>query len=446
MNYTEKLQHVSVLGAAGKMGSGILLLTALEMTDLSLQPENKNRKFVINAIDLSFEALQGLIDYIKVQALKAAEKKTVQLRTWYSHRADLIENGDIIQAYVDDVLRIIHLVTDVKAAYESNIIFEAVNENKALKVKLFTDIDKNNPNKPWFLSNTSSVPIHEIDDEANLGGRIMGVHFYNPPAIQRLVELIAADKTLPEVKEFATQFSKNLRKVVVHSNDFAGFIGNGHFMRDALFGIQLVEGLLKNNSFAKAIYMVNKVTQDYLVRPMGIFQLIDYVGVDVVQFIMKVMNPHLPDENLHSQLLDKMMLSGIKGGQNADGSQKDGFFTYERGKLSKIFDLNAAEYVSFDSIAPDGDLELGAMPENAIAWKSIIRDANQHEKLKSWFHSFQSNENLGAKLALAYGTQSCNIGMKLVNDQVALSVDDVNTVMMTGFFHAYGPINNYFTS
>ncbi len=446
MNYTEKLQHVSVLGAAGKMGSGILLLTAIEMTDLSLQPENKGKKFVLNAIDLSFEALQGLIEYVKVQALKAAEKKTVQLRKWYADRSDLIENGDIIQAYVEDVIRMIRPVTDMKAAYDSYLVFEAVNENKALKVKLFTDIDAHNPHQPWFLTNTSSVPIHEIDEEAKLNGRIMGVHFYNPPAIQRLVELIAANNTLAEVKEFATQFAKNLRKVIVHSNDYAGFIGNGHFMRDALHGIQQAEELMKTYSFTQAIYMVNKVSQDYLVRPMGIFQLIDYVGIDVVQFIMQVMNPHLPDENLHSELLDKLMASGVKGGQHADGSQKDGFFVYERGRIAKVYDLNSASYHAVDAIAAEADAALGQFPQGGIAWKTILRDPNKDQKLQDWFHSFKLMNDLGAKLALKYGKRSCEIGQKLVDDNVALAVEDVNTVMMTGFFHAYGPINDFFAS
>ena len=60
MNYEEKLQNVSVLGAAGKMGSGILLLTAVEMANLKLKPENKSKSFVINALDVSFDSLTGL--------------------------------------------------------------------------------------------------------------------------------------------------------------------------------------------------------------------------------------------------------------------------------------------------------------------------------------------------------------------------------------------------
>jgi len=75
MTYEERLQNVSVLGAAGKMGSGILLLTAVEMADLSLLPENKGKSFVLNAIDVSPEGLSGLMNYLRDQIRKVAEKK-----------------------------------------------------------------------------------------------------------------------------------------------------------------------------------------------------------------------------------------------------------------------------------------------------------------------------------------------------------------------------------
>lgn len=444
MNYTERLQNVSVLGAAGKMGSGILLLTALEMADLSLKPENKGKKFVLNAIDLSYDSLMGLLDYVRVQTLKAAEKKTVQLRAMYADRADLIENSEIIDEYVLHVLRQIRPATDMRAAYESSLIFEAVNESKALKVKLFTEIDLNNSSKPWFLTNTSSVPIHEIDTEAKLGGRIMGFHFYNPPAVQKLVEIIAPTAALPEIKDFALQFAKNLRKVVVHSNDFAGFIGNGHFMRDALHAAATVEELQNTHSFVQSVVMVNKIAQDYLVRPMGIFQLIDYVGIDVMQFILNVMNPHYKDENLHSELIDTMLSLGIKGGQHSDGSQKDGFFRYAKGKITEVYDLNSNKYVSVDEVQPSADAALGAFPSSAIAWKSAIKDTAKDQKLRAFFSDLSQLNDLGATLAIAYGRKSNAIGKKLVSDGVALSEADVNTVMMTGFFHSYGPVNDFF--
>ena len=180
--YIDKIENVSVLGAAGKMGSGIVLLTALEMADLSLKPENQSRTFVLNAIDVSQLALAGLMKYLREQVLKAAEKKIMQLRKIYETREDLIENSEIINQYVFDVLHIVRGVTTLESAYNSNLIFEAASEDPKLKVKLFSQINKNNTKKPWFLTNTSSIPISELDKKAGLEGRIIGFHFYNPPA------------------------------------------------------------------------------------------------------------------------------------------------------------------------------------------------------------------------------------------------------------------------
>ena len=75
MEYIQRIQKVSVLGAAGKMGSGILLLTAIEMADQMLKPENKGKTFVLNAIDTSDDGLSGLVKYVRTQVIKAAEKK-----------------------------------------------------------------------------------------------------------------------------------------------------------------------------------------------------------------------------------------------------------------------------------------------------------------------------------------------------------------------------------
>jgi len=327
---------------------------------------------------------------------------------------------------------------------ESNLIFEAVSENKDLKVKILSQIDQNNPNKPWYFTNTSSVPINIIDNEAKLGGRVLGFHFYNPPAVQKLVELIVTDDVDAEANEFAKLYAKNLGKIVVPSNDFAGFIGNGHFMRDALFAIKKAQELSKEYGLAKSIYLVNKVAQDYLVRPMGIFQLIDYVGVDVVQFIMNVMNPFLKDEDLHSDLLDQMMKAGVKGGQMSSGAQKDGFLKYEKGRPVAIYNVEKGKYIDIADIQEKCVEVLGKHPNPKISWKSTIRRRNKDQVFAEFFATMKSMPDFGARLGMEYGKRSNEIGRKLVSDGVAFNEADVNTVMLTGFFHAYGPVNDYF--
>ena len=94
-------------------------------------------------------------------------------------------------------MEMIQTSTRIETAYGSQLIFEAIKEDKALKVKLFSQIKKNNPDA-WFLTNTSSIPIGEIEKEAGLNGDIIGYHFYNPPVIQKLLEIIKTDHTNDE--------------------------------------------------------------------------------------------------------------------------------------------------------------------------------------------------------------------------------------------------------
>jgi len=443
MEYINRIQKASVLGAAGKMGSGILLLTALEMADQMLKPENKGKVFVLNAIDTSDEGLKGLTKYIRSQVLKTAEKKIVALRKVYADIPGLIENSDIIDAYVQDVMSVIRTSTRIESAFDSTLVFEAVSENQALKEKLFRLINENNTEQPWFFTNTSSVPIGGLNMNAALKGRILGFHFYNPPAVQKLVELITIAENPADMLEFAHKYAANLRKKVVLSNDIAGFIGNGHFMRDALFGIAEAERLSQQMPLHEAIYCIDKVTRDFLSRPMGIFQLIDYVGLDVVQFILRVMQPHMHGEKLHSSLLDELVLNGVKGGQFSDGSQKDGFLKYEKGKPVAVIDKSSCSYIDFAGFRQKTDSWLGSVPAQVLPWKSLVKEKDKDAVLKAAFNALQASDSSGSSLAVAYALNSREIARKLVHDGVSHSETDVNTVLLTGFFHAYGPINDY---
>ncbi len=443
MDYDNKLERVAVLGAAGKMGSGILLLTAVEMADLSLKPENRGRTFAIQAIDMNFEGLSGLMIYLRTQVLRLAEKKMVWLRSVYADRADLVENSQIIQQYVFDVLNIVRPTIRMEAAYDCHLIFEAIKEDPAVKKEVFRKIDAANPHKPWYFTNTSSIPISELDQDAGLGGRIIGFHFYNPPAVQKLVELISGKNTAAGLEEFAMEYASKLGKLVVKSNDRAGFIGNGHFMRDALYGMSEAARLAAGMPLHEAIWLINKVSQDYLVRPMGIFQLIDYVGLDVVNYILQVMNPHFPGEDLHSSQLGSYLKMGVRGGQNADGSQKDGILKYEKGKPVAVFDALSGGYIAVETFRESCDARLGALPKSIMPWKQVVGSKAKEEFFRGLFQELKSMDTEGARLALNYARRSKAIGLQLVSDGIAKTDEDVNTVLLTGFFHALGPINDH---
>ena len=445
MDYAERLENVAVLGAAGKMGSGIVLLAGMELADLGLRPENRSRTFVLHAVDVSHQALSGLMTYLQEQVRKAAEKRIVGLRAVYADRPDLIENAEIVEQYVRDVLAIIRPATVLDVAAEARVVFEALPEDLDLKLRLLARAATESPTRPWVFSNTSSIPIEEIDAKARLGGRIMGFHFYNPPAVQKLVELIKSRTTLPEVAEFAEALAKRLRKTVVLSRDHAGFIGNGHFMRDLLHAVAEVERLGREMSHVEAVYTVNRVSQDFLIRPMGIFQLADYVGIDVCQCIMRVMDARLQGQHLHSALVDRLLGLGVRGGQNFDGSQKDGFLRYEQGKPAGVYDPDKAAYVPFTAVQAACDARLGALPEPPLPWKVAVRHAAKDQALAAFFGALRTMNTTGAELAKRYGARSRQIGLQLVHDGVAQSPEDVNQVLLAGFFHAYGPINDYFS-
>jgi|GEM_PF-4584017 len=135
---------------------------------------------------------------------------------------------------------------------------------------------------------------------------------------------------------------------------------------------------------------------------------------------------------------------GVKGGQMSSGAQKDGFLKYEKGKPVAAYNPATKAYVNFADFAEKCDAALGQMPEGVVAWKAALRLKNKEEVFGTFFGNMKQSDALGAKLGVAYGARSNAIGQKLVSDGVAANADDVNTVMLTGFFHAFGPVNTYF--
>jgi hypothetical protein len=157
---------------------------------------------------------------------------------------------------------------------------------------------------------------------------------------------------------------------------------------------------------------------------------------------MGVMDKRL-DESLQCPLFDQFMEQGIKGGQFADGSQKDGIFKYEKGRITGVYDLVSKKYVDIESVAEKVDTFLGTMPASWQPWKNAIKNRSREGMLQEYFNDLKKMDTPGAELAKAYAIKANETGQQLVSDGVAHKTDDVNTVMMTGFFHAFGPVNDY---
>ncbi len=443
----QALQNVSVIGAAGKMGSGIALLLLQEMARLEVEknPSGKIPEFQLNLVDRDQEMLKGLFTYLKAQLIRYAEKNIVPLRSYFKDRGDLIDNGEITDEFVNRALLAVHATTDIVCASESKMVFEAIFEKLEIKKELLTKLKDICPSDTCFYTNTSSIPISVIEESAGVEGRLIGYHFYNPPAVQKLVEIIASKSTTEELKSISVELGKRLRKVLVPSKDIAGFIGNGHFIRDGLFGIRQMETLAQSTSIPEAIYMINCVSHDFMIRPMGVFQLIDYVGLDVFQMILETMDRYIGDENLSSSFIQKMLKAEVAGGQYHDGSQKDGFLKYEKGRVVGVYDSDKKSYVEVtkDWVA-NCNSALGDLPQAHYPWKVLSRDRNKDEKLKSYFGKLFEADGQGAQLARAYLMNSREISQKLVSDGIAAKSDDVSQVLVNGFHHLYGPENSLF--
>jgi 3-hydroxyacyl-CoA dehydrogenase len=444
MTLDERLENVVIIGAAGKMGSGIAVMLAQEMAKMKLKPENSGKMYRLYLIDINEKALDGLRSYMKAQLIKAAEKSTVIVRELYADREDLVENRQVIDAFVDDSQAVLNFSTDISVTRNAHLVFEAILEDEKIKIKLYKKLKKICPAHTYFLTNTSSIPISFLDEHAGLEGRIIGYHFYNPPVVQRLVEVISSETTVSELKQLGNELGSRLRKKLVPSNDISGFIGNGHFMRDGLYALSEVERLQHAYRQIGAFYIMNTVSQHFLLRPMGIFQLIDYVGIDIFQCILRVMRTHLGDASLRSKIVDRMVKIGVLGGQYSDGSQKNGFLHYEKNRPVGIYNIRKKEYFTInDRWQKKMDGIIGPLPDGFLPWRALLMDPGRKERLQSHFTALEKMDTLGAQLALSFLRKTKEIGENLVTGGVAQSADDVNAVLTNGFYWLYGPINEF---
>ena len=441
MNLTEKFTNVSILGAAGKMGSGITVLNALHVSNLMFLPENKGKSFVINAVDQSFELLEKLRIYAKAQVQSYGEKNINRLRSYYAENDMLIENLDIVRQFIQDVLGVIRFTTTVETSFHSHLIFEAITENLDVKAQMLGLIKRNSLVEPLFLTNTSSIPIRVINEKANLGGDIIGCHFYNPPVVQKLIEVIEIDNGNSDLKEVVSSLAGSQRKTLIPSNDVAGFIGNGVFIREMQYALECLNDLSSATSYAEAVLTIDTITRELLLRPMGIFQLIDYVGIDVCSFISGVMDSYL-DETIDSSGLDRLLSQDINGGQLSSGVQRDGFFKYEKGKITAVLEFSTNTYIESDRLAGKVKDSYGDfIPE--YSWKQLSRDRSKDTKIADHFAKLRKQDSTGCRIAHNYLDTLKGIGRDIVEKGVTDKKEDINSVMILGFYQLYGPINNH---
>lgn len=386
----EKLKSVAVIGAGGKMGSGIALLLLQEMARLDTikYGSSGSGHYRMTLIDANEDALFKLKEYLKTQLRKFAEQGINRLRQWFASNKQLVSNQEMVESFVNGAMDMIEFNRSAKHA---QLVFEAIVENVKIKAEIFKSLS--NPHA-YFFTNTSSIPIDVLSREGQLGNRIIGFHFYNPPAVQKLLELIPPKNVDPKLHALAIELAERLKKNTIVSKDVAGFIGNGHFMREILYSFKKAEELSRIYTLPQAVYMINKVTQEYLIRPMGMFQLIDYVGLDTCRSICDIMRAYLPDDRF------------------------------------KFPELN------YRVPADKCDNILGPLPEGHRPWKLMQKEP---QALDSYFQHLYESQTMGSQLAKEFLKNSMEISNGLVSDGVASSLDDVEIVLKQGFYHLYGP-------
>lgn len=437
-------KNVAVIGAAGKMGSGISLLLLQEMTVCHLiqniEKEEKSKNVHLFLIDSSYHRLDSLRQYLQTQLQRWAEKNILFLRDTFNNDPSLVSNRDMIEYFISEAFTIAYFGTSLEEAKNSELIFEAIVEDIESKVLVLSRLKKISSISPYFFSNTSSIPISTLNQKAALDDQIIGFHFYNPPAVQKLLEIIPLQNGDKQLQSLAEKIATQLKKEVIYSNDIAGFIGNGYFLREILFCCSLAEKLSQQFGLPQAIYMVNKASQEFLLRPMGIFQLMDYVGLDIVSKIGSIMHDYLQLDTKPLEILDPLIEHGKIGGQYADGTQKEGFFDYVSNKIMGLYFNDQKHYQPIEKTEwkKTCDEWLGNPPEG-YTWKGLSQAKDKKEKIKTYFSLLEEQTHPGALMSLDILRHLQSIAQQLVSDGVAHSLNDVDTVLKEGFYHLYGP-------
>lgn len=442
MNLDEALKHTAVIGAAGKMGSGISLILLEEISLLEAKNTGEVGKggYRLHLIDSDVSALSNLRIYLRTHLKKMAERQINRLRQAFANNPKLVSNEEMIVAYVEGAMDIIHPAVQVEEAKNATLVFEAVGEDLSLKCEVFRRLLSVSTQPVNIFTNTSSIPIHVLNESGHLQNRIIGFHFYSPPAVQKLVELIPLGNGEPLLYEWAYELSKRLQKRLVVSRDVAGFIGNGFLVREALYACAKVRELTAKYSLPQAIYIVNKVTQELLLRPMGIFQLLDYVGIPIASKIGQVMNSYLSHGCYDDALIESMLRESITGGQFTNGFQKDGFFRYHEHDIVAVYSLEEKKYIPLEGEwKREADEFCGGLPPSHEPWKTLHKKQNREPLIKKYFDELSHLNTPGAELARNFLYRDCEICRTLLFDRIAPHQDDIKAVLQNGFFHLYSP-------
>ncbi len=325
-----EVKKVAVIGA-GTMGHGIAQIMAMAGLDVRL-------------VDISEEILEKALEKIKWSLQKFAEKKKIRPEE------------------VEEAMGRIKTTTSLEEACKDiDLMVEAAPENMDLKKKIFSAADQVAPPHAILATNTSSLSITEISEATRRPDKVVGLHFFNPPQLMPLLEVIRGAHTSDETLQKAVEIGKLLKKtVVVVRKDVRGFIVNGVLgavMNEAFWAVYRGEATIEE---------VDAATKFKLGFPMGMFELADFVGLDILAAVSKVMYEAFGDRAKPCPILEEYVKRGELGQKTGKG-----FYDWSKGRpvikfqLAGKFDhrrlqavaANAAAWLVYDDVADPKDID-----------------------------------------------------------------------------------------
>jgi len=195
-----------------------------------------------------------------------------------------------------------------------DIVIEAITENVAEKKQMFASLDPIVKKDAIFATNTSSISVTELLSATKRPERVIGMHFFNPVPLMKLVEVVRTIATAPEVYESGYQFGKKLGKVPVRTSDKTGFIVN------RLLVPYLLDAIRAYEEGVGSIPDIDNAMKLGCGYPMGPFTLLDFVGLDTTYYITHVMYDEFKERRFASPpLLKRLVMAGWYGRKTGKG-------------------------------------------------------------------------------------------------------------------------------
>jgi 3-hydroxybutyryl-CoA dehydrogenase len=225
-----------------------------------------------------------------------------------------IERGKVTAEARDAALSKLSFTTDLAQLASCDIVIEAVVEDLEMKNAMWKDLNEICPAETIFASNTSSLTIAAMAAACGRPEKMLGLHFFNPVPLMKLVEVVRTITTSDDTVDAAFEFAKKLGKEPVRAKDNSGFIVNLLLIPYMLDAINALE------SNVASVEDIDKAMQLGAGHPMGPFTLLDFVGLDTTYKIAEIMFAEYREKRYAPPpLLKRMVIAGMYGRKSGKG-------------------------------------------------------------------------------------------------------------------------------